>query len=137
MIGKKCKRCGITKPLKNFSFLKGSGRYSYYCRECLNKTRRHNYKLNHDNTRKSINKYRSQKKVKKSYLQYRIDNTYMIKAHTAFNKAVQRGYIKRKPCEVCGKKNAWGHHENYRYPYNVIWLCPLHHRQLHLGIITL
>ena len=34
-------------------------------------------------------------------------------------------------CEVCGSKNVHGHHPDYSKPVEVVWLCPLHHAQLH------
>ena len=34
------------------------------------------------------------------------------------------------PCVRCGAK-AHGHHENYDKPLEVVWLCPLHHKQRH------
>jgi len=40
------------------------------------------------------------------------------------------GRFKWEPCVIC---NGIGemHHHNYRKPYEVTWLCQLHHRQLH------
>lgn len=45
-------------------------------------------------------------------------------------KGLTRGRFKREPCVIC---NGIGemHHHNYRKPYEVTWLCQLHHRQLH------
>lgn len=34
------------------------------------------------------------------------------------------------PCIHCGAK-AHAHHENYDKPLDVVWLCPLHHKQRH------
>jgi len=59
------------------------------------------------------------------------------KTNAMVRKAVQQGKLKKKPCCICGKGYvlAWdkvvGHHENYRKPLDVIWLCYLHHQRLH------
>lgn len=54
-----------------------------------------------------------------------------IAARTMLGKAVRRGDIERKPCEVCGDPNSQGHHEDYNKPLDVQWLCQEHHLELH------
>ena len=44
---------------------------------------------------------------------------------------MRRGEITRGPCEVCGSSKTHGHHEDYSRPLDVVWLCGLHHRELH------
>lgn len=48
-----------------------------------------------------------------------------------FNRAIRTGAIKRGCCEVCGKPNADGHHDDYSKPLNVRWLCRTHHIKEH------
>ena len=45
-------------------------------------------------------------------------------------KGLTQGRFKSEPCVIC---NGIGemHHHNYRKPYEVTWLCNLHHRHLH------
>jgi hypothetical protein len=45
-------------------------------------------------------------------------------------KGLTRGRFKCEPCVICNKIGEM-HHHNYRKPYEVTWLCNLHHRQLH------
>jgi hypothetical protein len=45
-------------------------------------------------------------------------------------KGLTRGRFKQEPCVICNKIGEM-HHHNYRKPYEVTWLCNLHHRQLH------
>ena len=52
-----------------------------------------------------------------------------VKAREILNKAVREGKIIRGCCIVCKKPKAQGHHENYKKPLEVIWLCALHHSQ--------
>ena len=47
--------------------------------------------------------------------------------------AIKIGKIKKLPCKRCGSKNVIAHHENYRKPLVVIFLCRAHHREIHYG----
>lgn len=53
------------------------------------------------------------------------------RARANLRKAVQLGRIERQPCEVCGEPETDGHHDDYSKPYDVRWLCRVHHMQLH------
>lgn len=44
---------------------------------------------------------------------------------------VKRGFIIKKPCEKCGDHNSEMHHQNYKLPILVNWLCKKHHLQVH------
>ena len=46
--------------------------------------------------------------------------------------AIESGKIAPLPCEVCGDLKVHGHHHSYDMPLSVTWLCPTHHRQLHM-----
>lgn len=52
------------------------------------------------------------------------------RAHSAVAQAVSNGELVESPCELCGSE-AEAHHEDYREPLNVRWLCIIHHRQWH------
>ena len=55
-----------------------------------------------------------------------------LSARYKLHAAVQAGKIKRQPCEVCGStKRIHGHHDNYDKPFDVKWLCALHHQARH------
>lgn len=56
-------------------------------------------------------------------------------ARQMLNKAVYKGLIVRGRCEVkdC-KETTDAHHDNYDKPYDVKWLCRLHHRRYHLNL---
>lgn len=41
-----------------------------------------------------------------------------------------KGTLKRQPCEVCGRKGE-AHHEDYKKPLEIIWLCHKHHGEKH------
>ena len=53
-------------------------------------------------------------------------------AHKKVENAIKRGALQRRPCEWCGTTlRVEAHHEDYTKPLDVMWLCPVHHRQRH------
>jgi hypothetical protein len=52
-------------------------------------------------------------------------------AHSSLEVAVKSGAVQRSPCHICGAQVAEGHHPDYSRPRDVVWLCRLHHMQLH------
>jgi len=46
-------------------------------------------------------------------------------------RALDRGTIKRDPCEICGNIHSEAHHDDYAKPLEIKWLCRTHHCQLH------
>jgi len=54
------------------------------------------------------------------------------RARARLRSAVRRGIVRRLPCLVCGAtRGVHGHHEDYRFPLDVMWVCPTHHRWIH------
>lgn len=55
-----------------------------------------------------------------------------FKAHYTLGNAVRDGRIKRGACSVCGSIiRIEGHHQDYRKPLDVVWVCRKHHLELH------
>jgi hypothetical protein len=50
---------------------------------------------------------------------------------------IKSGVLRRGVCTVCGNRDVVPHHEDYRDPFNVIWLCEDHHKEYHDGKIAL
>lgn len=50
----------------------------------------------------------------------------------AYNR-IQSADIPRRPCEICGAEPAHMHHPDYAKPLDVVFLCPSHHRRLHVA----
>lgn len=55
--------------------------------------------------------------------------------------ALQFGWLKRHPCEICGEVHVHAHHEDYYEPLRVRWLCAkchaIEHRRLRAaGVIV-
>jgi uncharacterized protein YodC (DUF2158 family) len=62
-----------------------------------------------------------------------------INAVYLVGQAVRRGELTPQPCQVCGEnpvnkngsRGVHAHHDDYDKPLEVIWLCALHHGQIH------
>jgi len=53
---------------------------------------------------------------------------YKWRARAKVHYAIKTGKLIPKPCEICGVIKVQGHHADYSKPYDVQWLCALHHR---------
>lgn len=60
-------------------------------------------------------------------------------AQNIAEKAIERGVLIPKPCEVCGangvmkdgRREVQAHHDDYNKPLDVRWLCQKHHHEWH------
>ena len=120
-----CSKCGVGHPPTNEYFMPHSSgavctdgvkRYRH-CRNCMNE-------WNREWMRKSP-------KRKATLQRWKERNQEKQRAVKMLNKKIENGLIERGSCEVCGKENAHAHHEDYSMPFEVIWLCPLHHKEHH------
>ena len=59
------------------------------------------------------------------------DAKFRAKARAIASKAMHRGKLTKKPCEMCGSAQSEKHHENYSEPLKVRWLCRKHHLEWH------
>jgi hypothetical protein len=62
---------------------------------------------------------------------YRAAHPEKVRAHWAVYKAVKKGKLIRKPCEVCGVERSQAHHHDYSKPLDVRWLCKKCHEAEH------
>lgn len=77
---------------------------------------------------------RSRKPAKTSNEASRIyyeKNPEKLRAHYEVKYAVRIGRLTKQPCAVCGASDVHAHHEDYSRPFDVVWLCPLHHIARH------
>ena len=55
-----------------------------------------------------------------------------IRARRRARNARVSGRLIRQACEVCGAtENVHAHHDDYRHPLQVRWLCRMHHNEYH------
>jgi ribosomal protein S27AE len=55
----------------------------------------------------------------------------MMDPRNAVQMAVRKRILTREPCSRCGAPKTHAHHEDYRKPLDVIWLCAPCHKQRH------
>jgi hypothetical protein len=149
---KTCKKCGHTGP-------DGQDFYSSRndCKECV-KARARGHRIEnidaireYDRNRPNA-KMRSKKSVQKNREKYKSDpafkarilksqakwlsaNKQKRKAHIIVGNAIRSGVLVPLPCEACRTTEAVdAHHEDYRFPLDVRWLCKKHHMARHKEI---
>ncbi len=74
--------------------------------------------------------------IRKANRKYELSNPIRRKAWFATKYQMKIGKIKKLPCRDCGSKNVHAHHPDISKPLEVIFLCPLHHRQEELKRIS-
>lgn len=60
--------------------------------------------------------------------QKKINNKKRVRNH--IRTEIRAGRIKPKPCEICGDTPTESHHDDYRKPYKIRWLCKKHHAEV-------
>lgn len=126
---KVCFRCEVEQPILSFyqhPAMKDG--HLGKCKSCTRKDVRDNYAFRREQYReydkaryaadpvKRTPKPRAPQKARTRWL---VDN------------AVRRGKLVKLPCQVCGDPKSEGHHEDYSKPLDVVWLCRIHHKELH------
>jgi hypothetical protein len=56
------------------------------------------------------------------------------RAQAKLQRAVKAGAVAPLPCWVCNSPHTVGHHADYDQPLCVVWLCQMHHKQLHAEV---
>jgi hypothetical protein len=110
-----CPRCKQTISIDGFK-KRSTGSYKAYCIDCEREISREQY-------RRTLPKKKSKGHSPKD----------AIRAHARnlLQSAVRWGKVIRDVCAKCGNAKVEGHHEDYEKPYEVIWLCKVHHGQAH------
>ena len=54
-----------------------------------------------------------------------------LKVRSAVRYAMKTGKLVKQPCFVCGEVEVHAHHPDYSMPLDVVWLCAIHHREVH------
>jgi hypothetical protein len=126
---KRCSRCWQPKPLTDFGLdSRGRKGRKAKCRKCLA-----------IEGKQYVANMTLELKLSRgvSIIKWRERNPEKRQAHIDLMNALAMGKIKKQPCVVCGDLNSNAHHQDYDKPYDVIWLCALHHSQLHHGRLML
>jgi hypothetical protein len=101
-------------------------RIEYTTKESLDKLRKVD-KLYQQNKRLRLVGYKTEE-----YRKYRKKYPEKVKAQQKLNREFRKGNIKRSPCYKCGEiYKVHAHHPNYCKPLEIIWVCSIHHKELH------
>ncbi len=135
---KKCYKCGQVKNLSLFYKHKqmSDGHFNK-CIECAKNDATAHRNANIDRIRQydkdraklPHRKLQASKQEKK----FRREHPLASAAHCMVSRAVKAGILKRPcRCSVCHKKRKiLAHHEDYKKPLDVLWLCQPCHKQMH------
>ena len=128
---KTCFKCSEEKPVSEFYSHPAMGDgYLGKCKECTKsdaksvRDKRIDYYREYDRKRGSRQTAEDQRR-------YREANPKKRAAHVAIGNAVRDGKLAKQNCEVCGSSQVHAHHDDYSKPFDVRWLCPVHHFQWH------
>jgi len=130
---KKCSRCRIEKPVSEYYVRRDrtNGRKSE-CIECVLLRGRRYQDERRLNGVKISRRYRfyNRERLRTEGILYRQRYPDRLKANNAINNSIRSGLIvKPNRCELCGDHcRPDGHHEDYKQPLSVIWLCRRCHR---------
>ena len=134
MATKKCGTCGVEKEINDYNFRsrvstykKTFGEIWYWkrCRDCCNRLSEVQR-----GKKKTYSDYKQTEYNKKSRLKDPLKN----KARSLVSYAIRSGKILKKVCEVCGNTDVQAHHDDYRKPLHVRWLCVTHHNEHHRNL---
>lgn len=137
-MGKKiCTSCFIEKNLSTefYKHKKMADGYLNKCKECV-KARVSNHRIENIDRVREYDRQRfkldpeRKRQHRRNTIKFRTENPEKYAAQTAVGNAIRDGKLKRQTCRECGEK-AHAHHEDYSKPLEVIWLCPIHHAEIH------
>lgn len=153
MVVKKCFKCLIEKPLKDYyKHSEMSDGYLNKCKVCTRadvlKNRNDNLEEHRARDRKRFNQPERVKARKELAERWKKDpklrkrtnelkkiwqekNLVKRAAHVIAGNAIKYGKLIPEPCEVCGKEKVDAHHDDYEKPLDVRWLCRKHHNEHH------
>ncbi len=131
---KKCKDCCIEKSKFEFYGIQGE------CKECTKKRVHAYYKKNLAYYKKYevIRNKRPERKKQRllSQQKQRENNPHKYLARQKVLRALSKGVLIKKPCEVCGNLKVEAHHEDYFKPLEIKWFCKKHHIEADKKLLT-
>jgi len=132
----KCNRCGVIKPQELFYRTNKNRGFDGSCKECRKSLVNLNRKANLDRYRaydrqRGLLSHRKELCIINTRKRRKDPDGYMA-AHNAVARALKSGKIERMPCCMCGStEKIHAHHDDYLQPFNVMWLCVVHHKARH------
>ena len=138
-----CKECGESNPELFYKSIKTYCKEHWKERVRKNRADKIEYYRDFDKRRYRENPERKARCMASTKLypeahakankKYRSQNPKKWEAHCAVNNAVRDGkLVKPDTCQECGSSGIiHGHHDDYRKPLDVRWLCPVCHYAWH------
>lgn len=138
---KHCSKCHIYKDKEDFTHsVHSKDGLNSWCKLCTRANTRNGYNLNRKLRKQQTAAYQKTPKGKEvsknSVNKWIALNPKKYLAHLAVHAALRRGVITIQLCRDCGEKKVQAHHPDYDRPYDVIWLCPQHHKDEHAKSLT-
>lgn len=150
---KTCSSCGKIKQLSEFSrYCRALDGLQRVCKRCQNEYTKRRYRRKKEEIRHKARENLKNREfdrlrhknpgavasaAKRSALWYN-NRPDARRAKDAVSYALKTGRLVKGCCEVCDTtERIHAHHEDYSKPLDVHWLCALHHRRLHAGLIRL
>lgn len=130
---KTCFKCNLEKPLDDFyNHPQTADGKLNKCKDCSKRDSRDRRIANIEYYR-AYDRKRGSRQSAEYRREYRERNPKKYKAVTAVNNAVRDGkLVKPESCQECGiKTRIHGHHDDYDKKLEVIWLCPVCHKERH------
>lgn len=132
-----CKKCGEDKPIFDYyKHPKGRDGYDTKCKICAKKIVMAARDANIDAVR-AYDRNRSKLPHRlalnaETTRRYREKNKKRTSCNRAVSYALKTGKLKKQPCWICGSEKVEGYHPDYDSPLDVVWLCHIHHKEIHL-----
>jgi hypothetical protein len=138
---KRCKSCGLAKPLASFApHKKSRDGHRHACKPCVMKGLASSPPRTEDQTRQAKERNgRPERRAKnrQAVKGWRLRNPSAGRARLALYRAKRKGLIAPpSSCQIagCAEVRTVGHHHDYRRPLDVLHVCRRHHAQLHHGV---
>lgn len=139
---KKCFKCEQIKPISEFySHPETADKHLNKCKSCTKNDVTNNYASKreyyslYEKVRNSEISRKSSRLIYQKTRRERYPEKY--KARNAVSNALRDGRLVRMPCEVCGDTKSQAHHDDYKKPLQVRWLCFKHHRETEHGQVVI
>jgi len=132
-----CKFCETEHPLTKKYWVSTNPGY-WVCRARRNQTQRVNRHKNKSlPTEESRVKARAYAKAWRARNREKISsyekakNVEKLNIRRITRRAIKKGLLLKRPCEVCGDFDVQAHHFDYNQPLKISWLCQKHHLAWH------
>ncbi len=122
--------------VRRYGSTSGKPAKSKICKGC-NKEFAHKYEITEYCSIGCYHKTPEQKKKNYDAVKaYRANNIESIRERDNLGRRTRRRFGSKAPCVIC-KKQGETHHPDYDKPYEIIWLCRKHHKDVHNNKLTI